>query len=124
MARAIMEGVVFQILWMMESFAAKPSEEGLKLTGGASKSPVWRQLLADISGLPVRIPEVADMACVGAAILAGVGCGIYRDAAEGYRHLAVREQVIYPNPERTAVYKPILEKYRRGAELLGDIYSL
>ena len=124
MARAIMEGVVFQILWMMESFAAKPSEEGLKLTGGASKSPVWRQLLADISGLPVRIPEVADMACVGAAILAGVGCGIYQDAADGYRHLAVREQVIYPNPERTAVYKPIWEKYRRGAELLGGIYSM
>lgn len=124
LARAIMEGVVFQTLWMLESFAAKPSKEGLKLTGGASKSPVWRQLLADISGLPVRIPEVADMACVGAAILAGVGCGIYKDAAEGYQHLAVQEQVIHPDPERTAIYTPLREQYRKNAEILGRIYGL
>ena len=120
MARAVMEGVVFQALWMLESFPTKPSKEGLKLTGGASKSPVWSQLVADSSGLPVRIPEVADMACVGAAILAGVGCGIYSDAAEGYRHLAVQERVIYPDPEKSAIYKPLQEQYRRIAGILGE----
>ena len=124
MARAIMEGVVFQTLWMLESFAAKPSETGLKLTGGASKSPVWSRLLADISGLPVRIPEVADMACVGAAILAGVGCGIYKDAAEGYKCLAVKERVIHPDPEKTAMYRPIQEQYRKIAGILAEAYSL
>lgn len=43
MARAVMEGIVFQILWMMESFRAKPSDDGIILAGGASKSPVWAQ---------------------------------------------------------------------------------
>lgn len=124
MARAIMEGVVFQTLWMLEAFAAKPSPEGLKLTGGASKSPIWSQLLADISGLPVRIPEVADMACVGAAILAGIGCGIYRDAEDGCRHLAVKERVIFPDPEKNAAYKPIMEAYRQSARQLAQIYGL
>ena len=83
MARAVMEGVVFQVLLMMEAFRTKPSEEGIILTGGGTKSPLWRQLVADISGLPVRLPEVADMACVGAAVLAGTGCGMFPDLEFG-----------------------------------------
>lgn len=116
MARAIMEGVVFQTLWMMESFATKPSEEGLILAGGASKSPVWAQLLADISGLPVRIPEIADLACVGAAIMAGVGCGLYADAEEGYRRLSVQERKCLPDPEKTKQYAPLFAAYKQQAE--------
>lgn len=97
MARAIMEGIVFQVVWMMEAFRSKPSSDGLKLAGGASKSPLWCQITADISGLPVRVPAVADLACVGAAILAGVGTGIYQNAEEGYKHLAIDERVIMPD---------------------------
>ena len=124
MARAVMEGVAFQAQWMMESFSTKPSAEGLKLAGGASKSSVWSQITADITGLPVRIPEVADLACVGAAILAGTGCGIFSDAAEGYRRLAVQERVLYPNPKQTAIYAPLVKEYRRCAEVLGGVYGL
>ena len=119
-----MEGVAFQAQWMMESFSTKPSAEGLKLAGGASKSSVWSQITADITGLPVRIPEVADLACVGAAILAGAGCGIFADAAEGYRRLAVQERVLYPNPQQAAIYAPLVKAYRQGADALGNVYGL
>ncbi len=119
MARAVMEGVVFQILWMMEEFPQKPSEEGIILSGGASKSPVWAQLLADISGLPVRIPEVADLACVGAAIMAGVGCGLYANTEEGYRALSVKERVLQPDLEKTKKYASLVAKYRKTAENLA-----
>ena len=124
MARAIMEGVAFQVVWMMESFKTKPSAEGLKLAGGASKSKLWCQILADISGLPVRIPEVADLACVGAAILAGVGSGIYQNAEEGYQRLAVEEHVLQPNPEMVRVYAPLFDEYKKKAKLLGAVYGL
>jgi xylulokinase len=123
-ARAIMEGVAFQIVWMMEAFKTKPSQEGLKLAGGASKSTLWCQMVADIANLPVRIPEVADLACVGAAILAGVGSGIYRDAEEGYKCLAVRERVLQPNPERAAMYAKLFEEYKHHAGVLGAVYGL
>jgi len=124
LARAVMEGVVFQTLWMMELFQTKPSSEGLKLAGGATKSAVWAQLVADISGLPVRIPEVADLACVGAAILAGAGCGIYRDVKEGYEKLAVQEKKIRPNSERAAMYKELYAEYKRVATTLAASYNL
>jgi len=124
MARAIMEGVAFQVVWKMESFKTKPSKEGLKLAGGASKSAVWSQMVADIANLPVRVPEVADLACVGAAVMAGVGCGIYKDAAEGYSRLAVQEKVLQPDPENAKKYAKLFEEYKKIAKTLGKAYEL
>ena len=123
-ARAIMEGVAFQAIWMMESFKTKPSKEGLKLAGGASKSALWCQMVADIANLPVRIPEVADLACVGAAIMAGTGCGIYPNVEEGYKCLAVRERVIQPDPARAEMYAKLYAEYKKHAEVLGAVYGL
>ncbi len=122
LARAVMEGVVFQILWMMEAFKTKPSSDGLKLSGGASKSGAWTQILADVSGLPIRIPEVADLACVGAAILSGLGAGLYATCEEGYRRFKIAERVIFPRREMTEIYKPIFEKYKKQAAALGASY--
>lgn len=123
MARAIMEGVAFQIVWMLDAFRTKPSKDGLILAGGASKSELWCQMVADIANLPVRIPEVADLGCVGAAVLAGVGCGIYRDAQEGCKKLSVGERIIYPNPQKAKCYAALHEEYKRIAEALGDVYK-
>lgn len=122
LARAVMEGVVFQILWMMESFKTKPQKEGLKLAGGASKSEVWTQILADVSGLPVRIPRVADLACVGAAIMAGVGAGLFATCKDGYEKFKISESVVLPRAEMTEKYKPIFEKYKKQAAALGASY--
>ena len=124
MLRAVMEGVAFQAVWMLEAFKARPAETGLILTGGATNSPLWCQMVADIAGLPVRLPKVADMACVGAAVLAGVGCGVFKDAAEGCSKLCVGERVVYPNPEMAAKYKVWAEQYRKTAQILGDVYAL
>ena len=101
-----------------------PSLDGLILAGGASKSELWCQIVADVANLPVRIPEVADLACVGAAVLAGVGCGVYKDTKEGYKSLAVNERVIYPDPERAKEYAALFEEYKRIAGILGDAYNL
>ena len=119
MVRAIMEGIAFQIVWMLGHFRSKPSERGLILSGGASKSALWCQIVADIANLPVRIPEVADLACVGAAILAGVGCGLYENVEEGYRTLAVPERVISPHPEQAEKYRKLFQKYQQIAALMG-----
>ena len=123
-ARAVMEGVAFQIVRIMESFKTKPSKEGIKLAGGASKSALWCQMVADIAGLPVRIPRVADLACVGAAVLAGVGCGVFPSREEGCRRLAVGETVIDPDPERVQTFAGLRREYERIAEALGPVYQL
>lgn len=123
-ARAIMEGVAFQICWMMEAFQAKPGEAGIILAGGASKSQVWTQILADISGLPVQVPENPDLACVGAAVLAGVGCGIYSDPQQGYQELSVPSRCVLPDPDMHAQYQKYYIQYKETAEILGKLHQL
>jgi xylulokinase len=71
MARAAMEGVTLGMAYglrRMESLGLKPSE--FRLTGGGSKSPAWRQILADIFGYPVVTMQSAEGAALGAAIQA------------------------------------------------------
>ena len=119
MARAVMEGVVFQILWFMEAFKTKPAKTGIVLTGGASKSPVWAGMLADVSGLPVRTPKLPDLACVGAALLAGLGAGLYPDAESAYRRFAAEETVILPSAEAHRMYAEALATYKKQANALA-----
>lgn len=122
-ARAIMEGVAFQTIWILEKFREKYTVSQLKLSGGAAKSPLWRQIIADIAGLPVQAPDMADLACVGAALLAGVGSGVYKSADEGYRRLAVREKEILPDAANVEKYRRLFAKYKEGAAHLGTLYQ-
>jgi xylulokinase len=71
MARAAMEGVTLGMAYglrRMESLGLKPTE--IRLTGGGSQSPAWRQILADVFGYPVVTMESAEGAALGAAIQA------------------------------------------------------
>ncbi len=122
-ARAILEGVAYQIVWILEKFLEKFPTSSLKLSGGATKSALWCQIIADVSGLPVRVPAVADLACVGAAVLAGIGSGVFADPEEGYRCLAVEEREILPNPEHVRTYTKLFANYKKGAEQLGMLYK-
>ena len=124
MARAVMEDVAFQIADMLDDFPVKPGKDGLILAGGASKSPVWSQIVADITELPVQIPATADLACVGAAIMAGVGSGVFATMEEGYRALAVKNQVITPNPQQAAIYARLCKTYAQTAQHLTKLYNL
>ena len=115
--RAVMEGVVFQTKWMLESFGER-DQGSIRFAGGAAKSPVWTQLTADILNVPVIVPEMADLACVGAAVLAGWGAGIYKNIEEGCAHLSIPGRRIEPDPERAKQYQAVYQSYRRKAEIL------
>ena len=121
LARAVMESAAFQIRWMIEAFPEKPGKDGFVLAGGASKSPTWTRIIADVMGMPVRVPEDPDLACVGAAILAGTGCGIYQDVAEGYKTLGVKTRTVMPDPAAQKAYDQYYARYQQIAVSLGKI---
>ena len=79
LARAYMEGIIHGAEGHSEytEFPGLCSEAVLRAMGGATKSPLWCQMQADMYKLPVETLEVADAALVGAAIAAGVGVGIF-----------------------------------------------
>jgi len=82
MARAVMEGVCFAHRAHVEKLlAAGLRFRRARLAGGAARSPFWCQLFADTLGLPVAVPTVAEPGALGAALLAGVGAGVWPDLA-------------------------------------------
>lgn len=86
MACAVMEGVAFMLRKNCDHIRNKGTQiSHIIATGGGSKSPIWCQLQADITGLPVVIPAEKEAACLGCAIIGAVSDGIFdsfTDAAE------------------------------------------
>ena len=86
MACAVMEGVAFMLRKNCDHIQAKGTRiSHIIATGGGSKSPIWCQLQADITGLPVVIPAEKEAACLGAAVIGAVNDGVftsYQDAAD------------------------------------------
>jgi xylulokinase len=107
MARAVMEGVVFALrqgLELMEELGVPV--ERIVASGGATAHPLWLQLQADIFNRPIYRTATIEAAAVGAALLAGVGAGLYPDALEACRRtVSWRDEVIVPVGENVARYE-------------------
>ena len=80
--------------------------------GGASKSPVWCQILSDVLGLPVRVPVVKEATALGAAILAGFGVGIYGDVSEAAQKLVRWDKIYQPDQKGHAAYQKLYGPWR------------
>lgn len=74
-AAAVMEGVAFQIRTLLTAMDAYGNVEKLVLFGGGAKSPLWCQLIADITGMEILVPSTEEAASAGAAILAAKAAG-------------------------------------------------
>ena len=116
MAGAVMEGVAFVLRKNCDYIAkngVKP--EAIVATGGGAKSPVWCQLQADITGLPVRIPAEKEAACLGAAMIAAVSDGRWNGYEAAVSDCVSMLHQYDPKPtERTE------RKYRRFCALYED----
>ena len=99
-AKAILDGLTLELkmnLDILKKGGINISE--LRAIGGGAKSELWLQLKADITGIPVAAPMVTEAAGMGAAILAGVAGGLFKDAASAIdSHLKIKK-VYQPNPE-------------------------
>jgi autoinducer-2 kinase len=105
--RAIEEAaayVAYGHLKIVEDIASCSIQE-VAFTGGASKGTLWPRILADVLGRPVSIPEVKESTALGAAIYAGVGVGLYGDAAEIAGQLARTERTLDPDPQAHRAYE-------------------
>jgi xylulokinase len=115
LARAVMEGVVFALRQALEiSLNLGGQVETIIAAGGGAESAVWRQIQADVLGLPLRQSLLSEQASVGAALLAGVGAGIYPDLAGACRQVVRYGPPTEPDPIRHTRYD---ELYARFAQL-------
>lgn len=79
LARAVFEGITMGIADALDAVAPGAKPDRLRVTGGGARSSFWRQLLADMTGVPVVTLAVDEGPAYGAALLAGVGAGVWPD---------------------------------------------
>ncbi|MGC9396425.1 MAG: xylulokinase [Anaerolineae bacterium] len=124
MARAVMEGVVFgmrQGLALMLDLGVTP--ERILASGGATQHPLWLHLQADMFNRPLYQTRTVEASAVGAALLAGVGVGVYADVADAVAQ-AVRysDVVVTPDPDNAARYTTLAETFATLYPALAPTY--
>jgi xylulokinase len=112
MARAVLEGVTFSLRECLDLLCTLgQSCARVRVSGGGSRSAFWRQMMADVFGVEVVEVNVVQGACFGAALLAGVGAGVFRSVAEACEQTVHETGSTAPGPA-AAEYRQHFERYR------------
>ena len=94
----------------------------LNAMGGSSNSVLWTQIKADVTGRTIQVPTSDTATTLGAVLLAGVGCGLYKDYEEAVSRTIVITRTQEPNMEKHELYKKSMELYLELYENLKDTF--
>lgn len=113
-AKAILEGLTYELRLNLELLKAGDVKiDVLRAIGGGARSPLWLQLKADITGIPVVTPRITEAAGFGAALLAGVGAGLFPSAANAANRFLQLTNEYSPDATRHLAYTRQFEIYRQ-----------
>ncbi len=114
MTRAVMEGVAFSLRDSLEIFREIGAPiDTVRLGGGGARSPLWRQIQADVYGRPVETIEADEGAAFGAAILAGVGAGAWSSVDEACGAVINVAERTEPDPRAAELLNRNYEAYKQ-----------
>ena len=119
--RAILEGVAYGT----EVIVRRMEAEGVRIDtliacGGATQSPLWMQIHADVCGRPIAIPEEQQAVCLGSAIAASVAAGQHPDLVSAAAAMVRVRTVVNPDPAAHASYRPYVEQYIETYDLMKE----
>jgi xylulokinase len=131
MLRAIIEGLDYQfldIVNVMEEGLAMKAEKVVAV-GGAVRNEFWMQNKADVVNRPIEVPEVEEATPLGAAILAGIGVGLYKDEQDAFERVYKPGKTYEPNSELAtryaewfAIYKQLYPTLKSVSHQLFDSF--
>jgi xylulokinase len=122
--RAILEGVAFSLKDTFTIFEEmNVPVQSIRLGGGGARSPLWRQIQADVYGHEVEIVEAEEGAAYGAALLAGVGAKIWPSVDAACDSVVRVVERIRPNPANAEVMQKNYAAYRRIYPAMKSIFS-
>ncbi|MCL2710687.1 MAG: FGGY-family carbohydrate kinase, partial [Planctomycetaceae bacterium] len=114
LVRAVIEGLDYQFLDTVRTMETLTGTQAMEFigVGGAIRNTFWMQNKADMVGRPYCVPEVEEATVLGAAILAGIGAGAYRDEEDAFTQVCHSKIVYEPDLQLTAFYAERFEIYR------------
>jgi xylulokinase len=121
--RAIIEGLDYQVVDIVAALETCLGihPDRLVAVGGATRNPLWMQNKADISGLPIEVPDVEEATPLGAAILAGIGVGLYRDEQDAFEQVRRPGKVYLPDESLAPRYAGWYQIYRQLYPILKPL---
>ena len=118
--KGIMEGTTFYLKECADGLSATGIQiESYRAVGGGSKSDIWVQVCADIMGRPIMRPRITEAGALGAAIMAGVGSGLYPSYENAVAAMVEAGPTFEPDPCRQREYAERFEKYRQLGPLMA-----
>ncbi len=126
MARAMLEGICLEIRWILKEAEKLGTKiEEVRIWGGAAKSKLWNQISTDVYGVPAAKTQVPDAGLLGAAICAGVGIGLVKDAKEGAKPMVRIVERYEPNAANAKKYDDMFEIFKGTYQALvgADIFE-
>lgn len=123
--RAVMEGVAYSLRHNLETAEESGvAASTLSTVGGAGNSRLWTQIKADVTGKEIAVPSSDTATALGAALLAGVGTGLYETFDQAVEKTVRVKRTYSPNPEQKEVYdrgyRTYLELYQRLKPLMAE----
>lgn len=120
--RAVLEGIAYSMkdcYQELKRLSIAPREA--VIIGGGAKAPLWRQIMADMLGIPLRTVSDVDSS-LGSAMLAGVAAGVFADHRDAAARCVRIQDEIAPDPEGVAYYERGFGLYRQIQAALAPIY--
>ena len=116
LCRAVLEGAAFEVRWTLQTLRERGLPvERLWLAGGATRSPHWPQILADITQTPTALAGYAHWPALGAAILAGVGVRVFDSFPAAIARFKRDARILEPNRDLASLYADAFAAYQRVA---------
>ena len=124
LTRSILEGVAFGLkdIFCLMKDAGLASVDQIRLSGGGAKSSLWRQILADIFAAELVTVNTTEGAAFGAALLAGVGAGVWSDVDAACAQTIFVSDSITPNAAAVDTYKAMYEQYEELYPILKQTF--
>ena len=124
MLHAVIEGLNYQLKDMVMAIE-KPMKRDIKkiiATGGATNNDYWMQNKADITGKAIEVPETIEATCLGAAMLAGIGAGIYKNERDAFKAINNKKiKTFYPDEKLNRKYEEYFSIYKKIYPALKSI---
>jgi xylulokinase len=95
----------------------------VRASGGGGKSKLWKQMQADIFGLPITTTNSSEGGALGVALLAGVGTGVYKNVAEACDMAIKAKNIQQPEESNISIYSKYYELYGRLYNSLKNDYK-
>ncbi|WEJ39346.1 xylulokinase [Sinorhizobium prairiense] len=118
--RALYEGIAYTLRDCLSVLRARGMGfDTARLVGGGTRSALWRQIIADVTGLTIEVPAQGD-ASYGAALIAGIGVGVFADTTDAARVIRVAE-TLTPTASVARIYDAGFARFRAAKEALTPV---